>query len=596
MDCGVSTGFARPLLFDPQGFTGEEALCYPHPPDRLGVLKLLRISNIAVISGVEIEFGPGLNLLTGETGAGKSILVDALSVLIGGRASSELVRTGESEGAVEGVLEAPPLALALEARGLPRDGDEVILRRDLSATGKGRATVNGALVPVSLLRELVEPCVEIHGQHDHRGLLDAESHLQVLDEHAGLQQLAEEVGERHRERAGLESELAGLRRDLRELERRREMLEYQAREVEAASLTEGEEAALRGEKAVQANASRLRALSEEAYALLYEDDQAALARLTQVYRKLEELASIDPRFQGQLEARDGLMAPLEDLALQLRDYKESVQASPARLDEIEARLALIERLKKKYGASLSEVIAFGARCRDELTELASPEAREARLAQALAAAGERYQKRALELSLGRRAAAADLAKRMQAELAQLAMEKTRFRVGFEPETARPDDQSTWTERGLERAEFLLSPNPGEELRPLAKIASGGELSRILLALESAGSRGGARRTLVFDEVDAGIGGRVAEVVGRRLRALALRHQVLCVTHLPQIAALAEDHFVVRKRVERGRTLTEVEQLGGDARVEELARMLAGETVTDAARRHAREMVKQAVGL
>ena len=559
------------------------------------MLKLLRISNIAVISGVEIEFGPGLNLLTGETGAGKSILVDALSLLIGGRASSELVRTGEAEGAVEGVLEAPPLVKALLARGLPVEGQEVILRRDLSAAGKGRASVNGALVPLSLLRDLVEPCVEIHGQQDHRGLLDAESHLRLLDEQAGLERVALDVGERQRERVRLESELAALRRDRRELERRREMLEFQAREIAAASLAPGEEEALRADKAVQANAGRLRALSEEAYALLYEDDGAALSRLKQAYRKLEELASIDPRFAGHVLARDGVVAPLEDLALQLRDYKESVEASPGRQDEIEARLATLERLKKKYGASLAEVIAFGARCRDELQQLASPEESEARLTQDLAAASEQYRKRALELSKGRRAAAIDLAARMEAELSELAMEKARFRIGFEPETARPDDQSTWTERGLECGEFLLSPNPGEELRPLAKIASGGELSRILLALESAGSRGGPRRTLVFDEVDAGIGGRVAEVVGRRLRTLAARHQVLCVTHLPQIAALAEDHFVVKKRIERGRTLTEVEQLDADARVEELARMLAGETVTEAARRHAREMVKQAIG-
>jgi len=558
------------------------------------VLKLLRISNIAVVSAVEIEFGPGLNLLTGETGAGKSILVDALSLLLGARASAEMLRTGETQGAVEAVMEAPALLKALEARALPTEGDEVILRRDVSASGKTRASVNGALVPVTLLRDLMLPCLEIHGQHDHRGLLDPETHLALLDGEAGLEALAESVAERHRERARIQGELQALRGDRRELERRREMLEFQAREIEAAALLSGEEEELRAEKAVQQNAGRLRELSEQAYALLYEDDGAALARLRQVYRKLEDLAGIDPRFKPSLDARDGLLAPLEELARELRDYREGVEATPGRLDAIETRLALVERLKKKYGASLQDVIAFGARCREELGQLTSPEEREALLARELQAASSDFAKRALELSQKRRAAAKSLSGRMERELAELAMEKTRFQVGFEPESARAEDESTWSERGLERGEFLLSPNPGEALRPLAKIASGGELSRILLALESVGSRAGGRRTLVFDEVDAGIGGRVAEVVGRRLRALAERHQVLCVTHLPQVAALAEQHFVVRKKVERSRTLTEVELLDDGGRVEELARMLAGESVTDAARRHAREMVKQGV--
>ncbi len=557
------------------------------------MLKLLRISNIAVVSAAEIEFGGGLNLLTGETGAGKSILVDALGLLLGGRASSEMIRTGEATGAVEGVLQMAVLSSALEAHGLPRD-EETIVRRDVSATAKGRASVNGALVPLSLLRELLEPCVEIHGQHDHKGLLEPETHLTLLDEHAGLLRLASDVAERHRERARLESELEALRRDRRELARRREMLEFQSREIEAARLSAGEEEELRAQRAVQANAERLRALSEEAYALLYDDDRAALPGLKQVYRKLEELASIDPRFRGAPDSRDAVVLPLEELALQLRDYRGTVEASPGRLDEIESRLTLIERLKKKYGASLGEVLGFAARCRDELAELGAPEVREAQLEQALATAAERYAKAALELSKKRRTAAAELAERVVAELKQLALEKARFRMAFEPDPARPDDRSTWTERGFERGEFLLSPNPGEELRPLAKSASGGELSRILLALESVGSRGGESRTLVFDEVDSGIGGRVAEVVGRRLRTLASRHQVLCVTHLPQIAALADAHFVVRKRVERGRTLTEVEQLDDLARVEELARMLAGETVTESARKHAREMMKQSV--
>jgi DNA repair protein RecN (Recombination protein N) len=288
-------------------------------------------------------------------------------------------------------------------------------------------------------------------------------------------------------------------------------------------------------------------------------------------------------------------AQLDDLALFLRDYRESLQVSPGRLDEIEGRLAVIERLKRKYGATVEDVLAFGERCRAELRDLGSPEERERALVAEREALAGRYLAAAVQLSRKRRAAARDLEKKVQGELALLAMERTRFQVAFSPETSpgSAEDTATWTERGLESAEFLLSPNPGEELRPLARIASGGELSRILLALKSVSSLDASGKTLVFDEVDAGIGGRVAEVVGRKLRDMAQRHQVLCVTHLPQIASLADRHLVVRKQVERGRTTTQVGALDASERVEEVARMLGGETVTDAARRHAREMVRQA---
>lgn len=556
----------------------------------------MKIKNIAVVSQVEIGFESGLNLLTGETGAGKSILVDALSLLCGGRASAEMIRTGEAQASIEGVVESRGLAAMLERQGLPADSDEMILRREISATGKGRASVNGALVPVSLLREVALPVIEIHGQHDQRGLLDSQQHLEIVDALAGAATLARarEVAQAFGTLGRVRAELEALRRDAREQVRRREMLEFQAREIEVASLAPDEEEALRAEKAVQANAEKLLALSEECYSLLYEDDAAVLAQLRQVFKRLGELESIDPRFRPHLEARDSIVPALEDLALALRDYREKVHAAPGRLDAIESRLALIDRLKRKYGATLHEVIAFGDRCRAELQALGSPEERASALEQELAIAEEKYLGPASALSGARRQAAEDLSQRVEAELRHLAMEKARFRVGFEPPAARPGDRATWTERGLESAEFLLSPNPGEELRPLAKIASGGELSRVLLALESVASRGGAARTLVFDEVDVGIGGRVADVVGRKLRELAERHQVLCVTHLPQIAAQADRHHAVRKRVERGRTLTEVVPLGDEARVEEIARMLAGETVTEAARENARQLLKHSL--
>jgi DNA repair protein RecN (Recombination protein N) len=560
------------------------------------MLKLLKISNIALVTQAELELGPGLTLLTGETGAGKSILVDALGLVLGARASSDLIRTGADRAVVEAVLEGDRARDALERLGLPADEDEIIVRREVQSSGKGRTTVNGALVPASVLRELAPHLAVIHGQHEPQGLLDPDTHLDVVDRHAGLDGAA--VAEAHTRLRQVEAELDGLRRDRRESERRREMLEYQASEIDKAGVRRGEEEELRAEKAVQANAGKLAALSSEAYALLYEDDGAALARLRQAYRKIEELSGIDRRFQAHLDGRETVLAQLDELALFLRDYQEGLQVVPGRLDEIEGRLALLERLKRKYGASEDEVLAFAERCHEELRRLASPEETQRALEHERAAVAARYLERATVLSRKRRAAAKDLEKKVEAELALLAMEKTRFRVRFDPDIPSGDaaDTSGWTARGLENAEFLLSPNPGEELRPLARIASGGELSRILLALKSVATLDVAGQTMVFDEVDAGIGGRVAEVVGRKLRAMAERHQVVCVTHLPQIASLADTHYVVRKRVDRGRTLTELERVEDGDRVEEVARMLGGETVTDTARKHAREMVKQGARL
>jgi DNA repair protein RecN (Recombination protein N) len=556
------------------------------------MIKLLRINNIALIPSLELELGPGLTLLTGETGAGKSILIDSLGLLLGERASAELVRSGEERAAVEAVVEILGAEARLERHGLPTEGDDVVLRREVLAGGRGKATVNGALVPVSVLRELAPFVAMVHGQHEPQGLLDPHQHVDLLDRFAGLSG-SDDLAAPHRALREVEASLDRLRHDRREVERRRDMLEFQATEIERAELSPDEEETLRVEKARLANAGRLAALSGEAYALLYDDEASALGQLSQVFRRVTELADIDPTFRSHAEARGGVLAQLEELALLLRDYQERLEVAPGRVDEIEARLALLERLKRKYGPSVGEMLAFARRCRDELGEGGSPEEHEAALErrrQALAAA---YLEKARAVSARRRQAAPALERAVRSELAELAMEKTRFRVAFDPEQA-DEDPARWSERGLERAEFLLSPNPGEELRPLARIASGGELSRIMLALKSVEGADRTGVTLVFDEVDAGIGGRVAEVVGRKLSGVAARQQVLCVTHLPQIAALADTHLAVRKHVERGRTITTVHCLSRSERVEEIARMLGGEVVTDTARRHAREMLERKV--
>jgi DNA repair protein RecN (Recombination protein N) len=558
------------------------------------MLKYLKIRNIALAATVELEFATGLTLLTGETGAGKSILIDALGLVLGGRGSADLIRTGEDSASVEALLESAQAADILAARGLPVEGEEIVIRRELQSSGKGRAWLNGALVPVSVLRDLAPAVATVHGQHEPQGLLDPETHLTLLDRHAGLLDAAAALAEPFRRVREVDAALESLTRDRRESERRRETLEYQLAEIDKAQLLPGEEEELRQEKVRHANAERLSTLSSEAYALLFEDEDAVLGRLGHVFRRVEELARFDPRFAPHLEARSAVKAQLDDLAWFLRDYRDSLQTSPERLDELETRLALVERLKRKYGGDVAEILAFAERCRAELRDLGSPEERERALQAERKQAGDRYRALAMDLARRRRAAAREMEKAVQGELAQLAMEKTQFRVAFTPEDARPEDPAAWSERGIETAEFLLSPNPGEALRPLARIASGGELSRILLALNAAGRLDVAGKTIVFDEVDAGIGGRVAEVVGRKLRLLAERHQVLCVTHLPQIASLADQHHVVTKRVEKGRTLTDVRSLQGPERVEEVARMLGGEVVTETARRHAREMVRQSL--
>jgi DNA repair protein RecN (Recombination protein N) len=554
------------------------------------MLKLLKISNIALIAEAELELGPGLSLLTGETGAGKSILIDALGLLLGSRAHGELIRTGETRGSAEGVFQGRPEIL--EPFGLPAYGDEIVIRRELSSSGRGRATVNGALVPVGLLRDLAPALATVHGQHEQQGLADSATHLRLLDRLAGVEADVQAVADLFRELQAVEAELEALRSDRREQARRRETLEFQATEIEAVRLTPGEEAELRREKGLQAHAEKLKSLAGEAYASLYEEEGAVLTRLGRVFRKIEELAQLDPAFRPALQARDSLVAPLEDLALELRDYSERLDVSPERLDEIESRLALIERLKRKYGESVEEVLAFAALCREELGGVATLEERERELEERCADGGRRYLAAAQALSGRRRGAAQQLRRRVEGELAQLAMERARLRVRLTPERPLPEDRSSWTERGLESAELLLSANPGEELRSLGRVASGGELSRILLALKSVATVDADGLTLVFDEVDAGIGGAVAEAVGRRLQRIAARQQVLCVTHLPQIASLADRHYRVSKRVVAGRTLTEVVALGADERIDEVARMLGGESVTDAARQHAREMVRQ----
>ncbi len=538
------------------------------------MIRFLSVHNLAVIDRLEVEFAPGLTVLTGETGAGKSILVGAVGLLVGGRASADLVRTGEETAAVQAVFEKP-------------DGGEVIVRREVSAQGRSRAFVDGALVTTAALRDAAGALVDLHGQHEHQKLLDPAAHLDLLDEYAGLTASRSSVADAFRQWQGIRDERQRLAASEQQKASRAEFLAFQLAEIDKAAPCPGEDEELATARQVLANADRLQRLSDEAYGALYDGDTAALPALAIVWKKVGELSALDPKFAPYLDARDAVKSQLEDLAFFLRSYAQSIDASPARLQEIEDRLALIERLKKKHGPALADVIARAGELRRELHDIEHATERAAELDAALREARAGYERVAGELSSRRRTAAKEFARAIEKALADLAMAKTRCEVRF----AGVRGDEAWTDRGMDDAEFYISPNPGEELRPLVKIASGGELSRIMLALRTLASTDAPGKTLIFDEVDAGIGGAVADVVGARLRVLGDRFQVLCITHLPQIAAYGSTHVRIEKSVKGGRTSTSVTRVEGVERQSEIARMISGADVSAAVLASAAEMIE-----
>jgi len=537
------------------------------------LLRFLSIRHLAVIDQLELEFEPGLNVLTGETGAGKSILVGAVGLLVGGRASADLVRTGEENAAVEAIFETP-------------DGRELIVRREVSSQGRSRASVDGALTTSTALRELCGGLVDLHGQHEHQVLLDPSTHLDLLDQFAALTPQRTEVAAAFARLQAVRTERHRLQTGEREKAARAEFLAFQLSEIDRVAPAPGEDDELAATRLVLANADKLQRLCGDAYDSLYEGDQAALPALGIVWRKLADLASLDPRFTPHLEARDGVKSQLEDLAFFLRSYASGIDASPARLQQVEDRLALLERLKKKHGPALSDVIEKGGQLRRERHDLEHATVRAAQLDDELERARNDYSRAAEALSGKRRTAAAEFSRALEKSLAALAMNRTRCEVRFTP--AESEDQ--WSDRGVEQGEFYISPNPGEDLRPLARIISGGELSRIMLALKTLASTDAPGKTLIFDEVDAGIGGAVADVVGGRLQRLGGKFQVLCITHLPQIAAYGSTHFRIVKNIRSGRTVTDVARVEGTEREEEIARMIGGNDLSAAVRASAREML------
>lgn len=528
------------------------------------MIRYLSIKHLAVIESAAVEFERSFNVLTGETGAGKSILVEAVGLLLGGRASADLVRTGESAASVEAQLETA-------------DGRDIVVRREVTAQGRSRAFIDGQLVNAAALRAVVGTLVELHGQHEHQSLLDPTTHLAMLDEWAQLSSDTAAVAAAWSAVREAQEAMARAELDAGERNRRLELVEFQLAELRKAAVIEGEDESLEQTRDVLRHAGRLETLSSEAFALLYDQETAALSTLAQVWKRVEDLADIDPSFAPHVSARDAIKAQLDDLALTLRDYAEHLDSSPARLQEVEDRLALLERLKRKHGPTLDDVRSKAASLEREFEALTGSGLHKDGARAALDHAQTRFLAVARQLSAARHTAAAALGKAVEGSLAELGLARARFEVRL----SASESPQGWHSGGIDAAEFFLAANPGEDPRPLARIASGGELSRIMLAFKTLAAGDHPVRTLVFDEVDAGIGGRAASVVGEKLRSLGEHTQVLCITHLPQIAALASTHFAIDKAVKGSRTITTVARLDDAAREGEIARMMAGERALSA---------------
>jgi len=562
---------------------------YPVP-----MLLELRAENYAVIDHAIAGFGAGLNLLTGETGAGKSILVDALALLMGQKASSGIVRHGADRAVLSCVFESTPGAeQILEANGIDADGDEVILRREILADGKGRVYINNQPATVAVLRALAPELALVHAQSETLSGFDPAQQRLLLDRFGGVS--SEAVAGAFARWREIQDRLAELEKDEQDRLRLADLWSFQAREIESAAPEAGEDEALETERRVLMNAEKLHAAATAVTNALYEDDASAESTLQTAQKHLEELARYDGRFAESAQQIASARATVEDVSATVRDYAEHIDASPERLAGIEDRLALLDRLKRKYGAKLAEVIAFGEEAARKLAEIENRDEILKGLRADLAKAGEAFRTAARALTAERAAAAKKLEKLAEGQINDLAM-KARFAIAV---TAN-EEPGAWSAQGWDTVECRIATNPGEPMQPLDEIASGGEMSRVLLALkvsvEEGASRGRAKRTqvprtLVFDEIDIGIGGRAAEAVGQKLKALSRVQQVLCITHLPQIAAFADQHFLIEKQEKQRRTQTSIRLLTPQERAEEIARMISGATVTETSLRHAEQMLK-----
>lgn len=557
------------------------------------MLSLLKIKNIALIDEIKLEFSDGLNLLTGETGSGKSIIVDSLSALTGERVSSDLIKEGETAAQIEGLFSLKPNASLYEIcyqSGIElEDAEEIdlIVRRELAASGRNRIFVNNQLVTQNFLKSIGTFLVDIHGQGEQATLFSATTHLEMLDDYAQVAGLRRKTADRFREMATIRRELESLREDEAQKLQLLDILRFQVDEISKANLQTGEDDSLEEEKRRLNNVEKLSNLSEESYALLYENEEATVTTLEKVVRRITELAEYESEFAAYNESLATAQAVLEDLAISVRDFRNRLEFSPERLEEIENRLVEISRLKRKYGGTIETVLTHLKESEERLNNIETTELRESELQMQLKKAQEDYLKIARELHDKREKSARKFEKEIETNLKAVAMEKARFEIRVE--SGESDDKS-FTAKGFDKIEFYFSANLGESVKPIAKVASGGELSRLMLILNTTTKITKTEKTMVFDEIDTGIGGRVAEAVGLKLKELAKTQQVLCVTHQPQVASLADHHFLVNKETVKNRTEVRVRELAENEQIEEIARMLTGKEITETARQHAKEMI------
>jgi len=561
------------------------------------MLVQLTISNFAIIGHLEIHFRPGLNILSGETGAGKSIIINAVNLILGGRASAELIRSGAEEARVEALFHVPlpsPVSALLEEMDIPFQG-EMLIKRHLSREGRNRIVINGSMATLQMLSRLGQMMISISGQHEHQLLLKPDNHLALLDDFAGLGDEREGFRNAFDEHQALKEKRDALEKEIREKEERQDLAKFQREEIEKATLQPGEDAALEVEKKRLLCAEKLMEEVREAYGTLYERDNSVLSSLSQSVRRLERGADLEERLKAIVNALASAKAEIEESAMELRELQKGIVMDPRRLEEVDERLQLIHKLKRKYGASIEEIVQLKDRLAEMMDNLGQKKEELGRMESRIEEAEKGLVSKATLLSRKRRQAAGRFEDSVKEELALLSLGGVRFQVQFQDHTeslkaGREELMRKLKAEGLDKVEFMLSPNVGEDLKALSKIASGGELSRIMLAMKTILARSSSVETIVFDEVDSGIGGATAEVVGDKLRSLAEYHQILCITHLPQIASKGMTHFMVEKQVLDGRTRTVISELNHEERVKEIARLLGGKKVSQKAVAHARELL------
>ena len=561
------------------------------------MLVQLNISNFAIINHLETRFRPGLNILTGETGAGKSIIINAVNLILGGRASSDLIRTGSEEARVEALFNIPEkhsINELLSGLGLPFDG-ELLIQRTISREGRNRVNINGSMATLQMLSKLGLSLISISGQHEHQWLLRPENHLYLLDEFGGLNEEREALAESYRSHQTLKEDLKGLEREIREGEQRQELSAFQADEIRRADVKNGEDGLLIEEKNRLRHAEMLMQIVAESYQTLYENEDAVISSLSQCMKKIETGIEADRRLLPIKDAIASARVELEEAALELRNFQKSITIDPDRLEHIEERLQLINRLKRKYGSTIEEILKFEEALSQRIDHLELKRKTLEKVRMELNEIEKVVVSHAVALSMKRHNAAKKLQKAVEQELNRLDMGGTRFEAHFYPTKAGNRDEPKVDIGGIrgdgyDNVELMISPNIGEELRPLSKIASGGELSRIMLALKTILARNASVETIIFDEVDSGIGGATAEVVGEKLHSLAQYHQILCITHLPQIASKGNTHYLVKKQVIDRRTQTVISKLNAEERLMEIARLLGGRTISKKTVAHAKEML------